>query len=171
MLKPLVRSSRVTGLTPVTNTRSIDESVISNLHKEAPEILHNLYLSTKVVQYAIVAQNRIIRKIADNGSCVIVGRAADHVLKDYNNVVRVFIHAPEEYRISRVMEVYGDTLKEAGRNIRRSDKARAAYYKHISGNRWGDAGHYELTIDSSVGIEETADIILQYVSNCKNKTR
>ncbi|MDO4338958.1 MAG: MATE family efflux transporter [Eubacteriales bacterium] len=147
----------------------LDREFISNLHKEAPEILHNLYLSTKVVQYAIVAQNRIIRKIADNGSCVIVGRAADHMPKDYDNVVRVFIHAPEEYRISRVMEVYGDTLKEAGRNIRRSDKARAAYYKHISGDRWGDAGHYELTIDSSVGIEETADIILQYVSDYKNK--
>ena len=106
----------------------------------------------------------IIRKIADNGSCVIVGRAADYVLRDYKNVVRVFIHAPEEYRIGRVMEVYGDTLEEARRNIRRSDKARASYYRHISGKRWGDAGNYELVVDSSIGVEKSAEMILDYVS-------
>ena len=63
------------------------------------------------------AQEKIIRKIADNGSCVIVGRSADYVLKDYENVVRVFVHAPMEFRIGRVREVYGDTLKEAKRAI------------------------------------------------------
>ncbi len=95
---------------------------------------------------------------------MIVGRASDHVLKDYDNVVRVFIHAPKEYRIGRVMEVYGDSLKEAKRNIRRSDKARASYYRHISGKRWGDANNYELTVDSSAGIEKTSEIIMQYVN-------
>lgn len=57
------------------------------------------------------------------------------MLRNYKNVVRVFIHAPEEYRIGRVMEAYGDTLGEAKRNIRRSDKAKATYYWHISGKR------------------------------------
>lgn len=70
---------------------------------------------------------------------MIVGRAADYVLKDCDNVVSVFIHAPKEYHIGRVMEVYGDTLREAKRNIRRSDKARASYYRHISGKKWGEA--------------------------------
>lgn len=143
----------------------LDQEFISNIHKNAPEILRNLYLSTHVVQHAVAAQEKIIRKIAENGSCVIVGRAADHVLKDYDNVIRVFVHAPREYRIGRVMEVYGDTLKEAKRNIRRSDKARAAYYKHISGNRWGDAKNYELTVDSSAGVEQTAEQILNYITS------
>ena len=93
-----------------------------------------------------------------------MGRAVDYVLKDYKNVIRVFIHAPKEYRIARVMTAYGDTPREAKRNIRRSDKARASYYKHISGKRWSDARQYHLTVDSSVGIAETADSILQYVS-------
>ena len=143
----------------------VDKEFISNIHKNAPDALRDLYLSSHAVQRAMRAQANIIRKIADNGSCVIVGRAADYVLRNYKNVVRVFIHAPEEYRIGRVMEVYGDTLKEAKRNIRRSDKARASYYRHISGKRWGDAGNYELAVDSSVGVEKSAEMILDYVSN------
>lgn len=148
----------------------LDQEFISNIHKNAPEILRNLYLSTHVVQHAVAAQEKIIRKIAENGSCVIVGRAADHVLRDYDNVIRVFVHAPREYRIGRVMEVYGDTLKEAKRNIRRSNKARAAYYKHISGNHWGDAKNYELTVDSSVGVAQTAELILQYINDHTKET-
>ena len=99
---------------------------------------------------------------------MIVGRAADHVLKDRSNVVRVFIHAPIPYRINRVMEVYKDSLREAKRNIRRSDKARASYYRHISGKRWGEPDNYELTIDSSCGIEKSVDQIMQYLE--KNST-
>lgn len=75
--------------------------------------MHELYLSNIVVHQAIIAQKKIIEKIAEQGSCVIVGRAADYVLKDNPNVVRVFIHAPKEYRIGRVIEVYGDTREEA----------------------------------------------------------
>ena len=86
-----------------------------------------MYLSTNVVQQAITAQEQIIRKIADNGSCVIVGRAADYVLNEYTDVIRVFIYAPREYRIKRVMEMYGDTMDEGRKNIARSDAARAAY--------------------------------------------
>lgn len=141
----------------------LDKEFISDIHKNSPDILQNLYLSSHVVQRAVAAQEQIIRKIADHGSCVIVGRAADYVLKDYDNVIRIFVHAPKEYRIARVMEVYGDTLEEAQQNIHRSDKARAAYYQHISGNRWGDARNYELTVDSSVGVEQAKNLVLQYV--------
>ena len=95
-----------------------------------------------------------------------MGRAADYVLRDRQDLVRVFIHAPKEFRIKRVMEVYKDTSEEARRNIRRSDKARAAYYKHVSGCRWGSKGaNYELIIDSSLGIEKAADEIVSYVKN------
>ena len=142
----------------------LDREFISNINKNAPDYLHDLYLSTTVVQHAIVAQHKIIQKIAENGSCVIVGRAADSVLKNHSDVVRVFIYAPEEYRICRVMEVYGDTREEAEQNIHRADLARGAYYHNISGNDWGDRKHYDLLVDSSIGIEETADLILQYVA-------
>ena len=141
----------------------LDREFISDIHKNAPDALRELYLSSHVVLRAIEAQGSIIRKIADNGSCVIVGRAADYVLRNYKNVVRIFVHAPKEYRMKRVMEVYGDTPKDAKRNIRRSDRARASYYRHISGKRWGDADNYELSIDSSAGVQSAARAIVDYV--------
>jgi len=142
----------------------LDKEFISDIHKNAPNVLYELYASTHVVQLAIAAQDKIIRKIANNGSCVIVGRSADYVLKDYENVFRIFIGAPKEYRIHRVMEVYGDTLQEAKRNVRRSDKARASYYRHISGKLWGDENNYDLVVDSSSGVEGTVLTILKYIS-------
>ncbi len=141
----------------------LDKEFISDINKNSPALLHDLYLGTKVVQHAVTAQNKVIRRIAENGSCVIVGRAADHVLRDNRDVVRVFIYAPEEYRTGRVMEVYGDTREEARRNIRRSDEARGAYYRSISGAQWGDYHNYDLMIDSSIGVEASAKIIMEYV--------
>lgn len=141
----------------------LDKEFISDINANAPETLHRLYLSTNVIQQAIVAQDKIIRKIADNGSCVIVGRAADYVLRDYENVVRIFISAPEEYRVKRIMEVYGDSEEKAKRNMRRSDNARSAYYENISGKKWGDSKNYNLCIDGSIGIEKCAEIISAYI--------
>ncbi len=145
----------------------LDREFVSDINKNSPRILHDLYLSTKVVRHAVTAQYKIIRKIAENGSCVIVGRAADFVLSDRKDVVRVFIHAPLEYRIGRVMEIYGDTRGEAERNIARADAARASYYKNISGLSWGDERNYELILDSSAGVEQTAEAICEYIR--KNK--
>ena len=76
------------------------------------------------------------------------------------NLFRVFVRAPEPYRISRVMEVYGDTPEEARDNIRRSDRARAAYYRHISGRRWGAAEQYDLVLDSSCGVQQAVEQLL-----------
>lgn len=145
----------------------LDREFISDIHKNAPDILHDLYLSTQVVQHAIMAQDKIIHKIAEQGSCVIVGRSADYVLKDHNNIFRIFIHAPKEYRVKRVMEVYGDSRKEAEKNVRRSDKARRAYYKHISGRAWGEKGNYELVIDSSCGVEKAVDTIIEHLTKIR----
>lgn len=142
----------------------LDKEFISGINKNAPRMLYNLYLSTKVVRLAVLAQHKILEKIAQQGSCVIVGRAADYVLRENPQVVRIFIQAPEEYRMQRVQQVYGDTPQESQDNIRRSDKARAAYYHHISGQRWGDPRHYDLVLDSSCGVEPSAQKILQFLA-------
>ena len=151
-------------ITLAAKESGLNREFISDIHKNSQDIMRDLYLSSNAVQYAIKAQDAIIREIAENGSCVIVGRAADYILKDYDNVVRIFIHAPQDYRIQRVMDVYGDTPKEARVNIERSDKARASYYEHISGTHWGDARNYELTVDSSDGVEKTAQFIVRYIT-------
>lgn len=144
----------------------LDKDFISKINTNS-DPLHSLYLSTSPVGFAIQAQDQIIRKIAEKGSSVIVGRAADYVLRDNKNLIRIFIHAPKEYRVKKVMEMYGDSEKDAIKNIEKSDKARRDYYKTISSLEWGNASNYDLTIDSSIGNELTADIICDYINKTK----
>ncbi|MBR4291138.1 MAG: MATE family efflux transporter [Oscillospiraceae bacterium] len=143
----------------------LDKEFVSDINTNSPAILHDLYLSTRVIQQAVVAQETIIRRIAENGSCVIVGRAADWVLRDLPNVRRVFIHAPKAFRIQSIMERYGDNHESAAANIRHSDEARAAYYRNISGQEWGDPHHYELCVDASAGRDVCAETIIRFVQS------
>ena len=83
--------------------------------------------------------------------------------------MRIFIHAPKDYRVRKVMEMYGDRLAEAKKSIARSDAARSAYYESISGHEWGDPHQYELSVDSSIGPEKTAEVICGYISRMKEK--
>lgn len=140
----------------------LDKEFLSDLNNNAPLILHDLYLSTNVVKQAVIAQEQIIRKIADNGACVIVGRAADYVLRDYDNVVRVFLYAPKEHCIQNIVEMYGDTEEQAAVNAKHSNEARAAYYRNISGQTWGDPHNYDLCIDTSIGREACAEMISDF---------
>lgn len=144
----------------------LDKEFVSKINS-TKDILHDLYLTTSPVKYAIKAQDSIINKIAEYGSCVIVGRAADYVLKDNKNLVRIFIYANEEYRIKKLQEMYGDSAKDAVKNMNKSDKNRAAYYKLISGKIWGEYKNYDLLIDSSIGVEKTANAIVEYINNLK----
>ena len=141
------------------------EEFISGLNSNENAVMKELYLSTNVVQQAIIAQEKVINKIADAGSCIIVGRAADYVLRERDNTIRLFIYAPKDYRIKKVMEMYGDSEKEARKSLDRSDGARSNYYKNISGQKWGDVHQYELCVDSSIGVEESANLILEYINN------
>lgn len=141
----------------------LTKEFISNINSNENAVMKELYLSTNVIQQAIIAQDKVIKMIADAGACVIIGRAADYVLRDRENVVKIYIHAPKDYRVKKVMEMYGDTEEEGRRSIERSDAARAAYYKNISGFKWGDVHQYDLCIDSSIGTEESADLICEYI--------
>ena len=146
----------------------LDKEFISKIN-QTDNLLHELYLTTAPVKYAIEAQEKVIKMIAEKGSCVLVGRAADYVLRDNENLVRIFISAPVEYRKEKVMEMYGDSKTQAARNIKKSDKNRASYYEMISGQQWGKASNYDLCIDSSIGAEETAEIICEYISKISKK--
>jgi putative MATE family efflux protein len=141
----------------------LTKEFISDVNDIKPGILHELYLTTEPARNAIIAQEKIIRTIAENGSCVIVGRAAGFVLREYADVVRVFVHAPEDYRVKQVMKNYGDTEQEGKKSITRSDAARSSYYFEISGLEWGDAKQYDLCIDSSIGAEAAAALICDFV--------
>ena len=138
---------------------------ISGINSDENAAMRELYLSTSAVQQAVIAQDKAINMIADMGACVIVGRAADYVLRNRENVVRIFIHAPKPYRVKKVMEMYGDTEQEGKKSIARSDTARGTYYKSISGHVWGDPHQYELSVDSSIGPKKTAELICSYINH------
>ena len=143
----------------------LSKEFITNLNSNENAVMRDLYLSTEPVRQAVTAQDKAIKQLADMGACVIVGRAADYVLREYKNVVRVFIYAPAGHRIKNVMKMYGDTREQAKKSILRSDAARSAYYKSISGREWGNPHEYELCIDSSVGMDAAAGIIYDYINH------
>lgn len=143
----------------------LSKEYVSELNENAPKFMYDLYVSTTPVKEAIKAQDKIIKKIADNGSCVIVGRAADYVTRKYDNVINIFIYADNDYRVSKVMEMYGDTKEQARKSIKKSDKARSNYYHSISNKTWGDVDNYDLCINSIIGPQKTADVIVEYVKN------
>lgn len=91
------------------------EEFVSSLNDNSPSIMYDLYLSTTPAREAIKAQDKVLNKIASNGSCVIVGRASDYVLRKNKQVIRIFIYAPMEYRIKNVMKMYKDNKEQAKR--------------------------------------------------------
>ena len=132
--------------------------------EEKDSVLYDLYLSTEANQTAIKAQENVLKEIAEKGSCVIVGRAADYVLKDYNPF-KVFIYAPNEFRQKRIMANYGDSDELAKVNMEKADKRRAKFYENITGQEWGDTKNYNLSVDSSIGIEKSVEQIAMAVQN------
>ena len=105
-------------------------------------------------------QSEVIRNIADKGDAIIIGRCADYILRD-KECLNVFITAPMEFRIHRLMETEGIDADEAGSLIRRTDRTRETYYNYYTFGSWGLASNYHLCVDSSIlGIEGTADLII-----------
>ena len=107
-------------------------------------------------------QSEVIRAIAQKGDAVIIGRCADYILRDLK-CLDVFVCAPLEYRIKRLVENEGLNADEAENLIRRKDRTRETYYNYYTFGSWGQAANYDLCVDSSIlGIEGTADYIIEF---------
>ncbi|SCP95997.1 cytidylate kinase-like family protein [Anaerobium acetethylicum] len=105
-------------------------------------------------------QSEVIRNLAEKSSFVIVGRLAEYVLKDRSNVVSVYLHADEEFRIRRMSEINAMDETETVKLLKKRDRERAEYCRHYTGRNWGDANYYTLAIDTGrVGINQTVEII------------
>lgn len=111
------------------------------------------------------AQSELIRSLAAKHSCVIVGRSADYVLRDFPRCVNIFVHAPIEARIARIMRRGDRTTPEKAREIsEKTNKLRASYYNFYTDKTWGDAASYHLTIDSaSMPMDSVAELVCSYV--------
>ncbi len=117
-----------------------------------------------------ILQNKIINEIAEkDGSCVIVGRCADYILRDNPNCVSVFIHAPLEKRVERVAKKEGLSLQAAETLITRTDKKRANYYNFYTNREWGCTTNYDLSISSyPMGSDNVAQVLLEYIKRREN---
>jgi cytidylate kinase len=105
-------------------------------------------------------QSDVMRKLAEEGSCIFVGRCADYVMKDKENCLRIFIGAFLEDRIKRIAETHNVSESKAKDMIEKTDKGRAAYYNYFSGKNWGTAESYHLCVNSSLlGIDGTVNLI------------
>lgn len=125
--------------------------------------LYNTYLSLDVNKEAMISQSKAIKMIANEENAVIVGRASDYILRNYPNLVRVFLYAPIEYKKEKVKEMYSDSEENALKHIKASEKARAKYYEVISNQVWGDKSNYDLYLDCSKGVDEVVKTICGYV--------
>ena len=110
-------------------------------------------------------QAKIIKQLAREESCVIVGRCADFILKDYDNVLSVFIHAPHEYCMEQAAKKHSMPSKELEKFILKTDKHRAEYYEYYTGREWTDARNYDLCLNSSkLGFDRCVDEIISYIN-------
>ena len=145
--------------------RDIDETATNSL-------LYSLSLGTQhyipmmngihsmpINDQAFIICSQIIRDLAAKESCIIVGRCADNILKDHENLFNIFIHTGLERRIDRICEYEKCSRKEAAAIIKKEDRKREAYHNYYADTKWGDCKCYDLCLDSKIGIDEAASII------------
>ena len=107
-----------------------------------------------------ISQAQVIRDIAAKESAVIVGRCADYILEGRENTINVFIHAPMEARVKRIMSLHGIDEAAAMKEINRSDKERGNHYFRYTDMKWGKAQNYDICVNSALmGVEKTAEML------------
>ncbi len=106
------------------------------------------------------AQCKIILQLAEKEPCVIVGRCADYILRDKADCLRVFIHADKDFRMNRIIKVYGETDIPTEQRLKKKEKRRAAYHRFYTNMKWGQSKNYDITLNSGTpGIDKCAEII------------
>ena len=131
--------------------------------KKTSSFLYNLYMSAHnlpVTDQVFIAESEVIRRVAGEGPCVIVGRCADYVLQRQEGVLNIFLHAPLDERIVRTRETYQVDASDLRSYVLKQDKGRAAYYEHFTNRVWGQAEHFHLAVNSTIGLDAVADLIL-----------
>lgn len=152
---------------------------IFETHDEKPtnSFLYSLVMDTYSLGYSstgyadmpinhkvFLAQFDTVKKIANEGPCVLVGRCADYALEDRKDVINIFIYADMEQRIRRIARKYDLTDAKAKDVIQKTDKKRASYYNYYTNKEWGDAKGYDLCLNSAkLGVDGTVKTILEYI--------
>ena len=170
--------------------REVGQKLAEHYGIKTSSFLYNLVMDTytfgfsssgfsnmPISQKVFLAQFDTIKKIAkEEGACVIIGRCADCALQDFPNVINLFLHAGEEFRMARAAN-YPDVPDEDKANpdklkefILRKDKQRQSYYNYYSMKKWGRADTYDLTLDTGLlGIDGTVKLLTELIENFESK--
>jgi cytidylate kinase len=142
---------------------SFDEKRVSPFmiqSSQYPGMSHGIGLNIQVAS----AQFDVIRRIAEKGDCIFVGRCADYILRSRTDMVRVFIMGDYQSKIKCIMDRQGVTEEAAKKKIKEVDKDRSSYYKYYTDQVWGDVNNYDICVNSSrIGVDGTVDMIIEYI--------
>ena len=155
-----------------------DKNIISLVSKESglsknyiasnEESLNNAKYESNNDNLIFIAESKVIKKIAKNESCVIVGRCADYILDDNKDVLKVFLYSDEASKINRCVKYYGISKNKALNEIKKIDKERSKHYNFYTNKEWGNVSNYDLLINvDKYGVECTANLIYSYIINKK----
>ena len=126
-------------------------------HQSVPGVMNGL----STADFLWNVQCSVILQLADKGSCVIVGRNADYILKDRQDCLHIFIHADDDFRAKRIVELYGESKSSPVARLQEKDKRRKINYHHYTGRNWGQSQNYDLCLNSSkLGIDTCVDMIV-----------
>jgi cytidylate kinase len=143
-------------------TRSLLFSLVTGVqsHMSSGAFYMDMPLNHKI----FLAQFDAIRRIAEEGPCVIVGRCADYVLRENPDAVSVFVKADMASKVDRAVKYYGIEADKAEDRIRKADKQRASYYNYYATATWGDVDNYDLVVDTGVlGVEGAVELIAKFL--------
>ena len=165
----ITRAAKETGFAETTFEHAEDKATNSLLYSIAMGM--NVfsgqeygYSGLSLDDRIFLAQSNVIRKVAKEGPCVIVGRCADYILKDRENVINLFIKASVDFRIHRSIQIDMLPEEKAAEIVLKKDKSRANYYKYHSGERWDNILNYDLAIGSDLcGIDGTVECLKTYL--------
>ena len=142
--------------------------------KPVRSLLYNAYMtstaeeSLPLNQKLALAEFDAIRTLAEQGNCIFVGRCADMVLKKRSDLIRVFFHAPLEWRKEYIMKLDGVPEQLVEKTVKRGDKTRAEYYEFFTQRKWGDVDNYDLTINTAfLGIDGTMEQLARFVETVR----
>ena len=163
------RAAKESGINPELFARADEQPTNSFLYSLSLGTvgLHTGFMATPdylTNDKLFALQSETLRSIAQEHSCVIIGRCADYVLRDHPNMVSVFIHSDIERRVARVSQCAEMNAEQARQAIKKTDRRRASYYSYFTDRNWGGVDNYDLSIDSGrVGIEGAVEVIAKFL--------
>ena len=142
-------------------------TIAASENQRSGSLIYSLYMMGNTMPLAdqvYILQSNVIKEVASQGSCVILGRCGDYVLRDRPNVLRTFVFAPIDIRVANA-KVRPDAKDMPDRlwetHLAKHDRARASYYNYYTENRWGEAKNYDLCLNAAIGQDACAQLIVQ----------